>query len=328
MLHEVMEHFRLAKEFRSAGYFETEASKEIFRELKTIIEAGHLVALAAIQGTGKTKTCRRLREELLKERKILVSTSLAVDKDRVKIGTLIDALFADLVTDKSFKIPAKTEIRERRLRDLIKKRGKPIVLFVDEAHDLHPKTLVGLKRLLEVVQDQGAAFSIVLIGLPKLVVTLKRPALEEIGTRTRTLTLDLIAGHEREFIEWLIGDCTKRGVKPTDVFTSESIDLMAETLRTPLQIIHYGWQALEMAYQIGLKVVETETVQAVLAPDLHGVEASLVRQGFTEKHLCDTFNMKPREVRAFFRGELTPSRTQELHYQLLQMGVLDTGTEA
>ena len=45
MLHEVMEHFRLAKEFRRAGYFETEASKEIFRELKTIIEAGHLVAL-------------------------------------------------------------------------------------------------------------------------------------------------------------------------------------------------------------------------------------------------------------------------------------------
>jgi len=25
--------------------------------------------------------------------------------------------------------------------------------FIDDAHDLHPKTLVGLKRLIEVVRD-------------------------------------------------------------------------------------------------------------------------------------------------------------------------------
>jgi type II secretory pathway predicted ATPase ExeA len=41
------------------------------------------------------------------------------------------------------------------------------VLFVDEAHDLHYKTLIGLKRLCEVVADGGGVLSIVLAGHPK-----------------------------------------------------------------------------------------------------------------------------------------------------------------
>ena len=327
MLHEVMEHFRLTKEFRKAGYFKTEASEKLITELKLLIEAGHLVALAAIQGSGKTRISNRIRTQFQKERKIRVSTSLAVDKDRVKIGTLIDALFADLANGKQVKIPSKAEIRERKLRDLAKKVKKPLVLFVDEAHDLHPKTLVGLKRLIEVVQDSGAVFSIVLVGLPKLVVTLKRPALEEIGTRTRILNLNILEGHEKAFVEWLVSECGRKGVKAQDLFTPEAIDFLAQTLKTPLQIIHYGWQSLEFAYQVGQKIVDLDMIQTVLAPDIHGLEASLVRQGFPEKVLSEILDIKPAEVRAFLKGQLSQNRTQELHNQLLQLGILQTGTE-
>jgi ATP/maltotriose-dependent transcriptional regulator MalT len=38
--------------------------------------------------------------------------------------------------------------RERAVRDLIKKRQKPIALFIDDAHDVPTKTLTELKRLL------------------------------------------------------------------------------------------------------------------------------------------------------------------------------------
>ena len=47
-------------------------------------------------------------------------------------------------------------------------------MFVDEAHDLHPKTLVGLKRLVELVQNNGGALSVVLVGHPKLRNDLRR----------------------------------------------------------------------------------------------------------------------------------------------------------
>jgi type II secretory pathway predicted ATPase ExeA len=49
-------------------------------------------------------------------------------------------------------------------------RRKPIVLMVDEAHDLHHHTLIGLKRLIEMVAD-GAGKLSVLLATPSCVAT-------------------------------------------------------------------------------------------------------------------------------------------------------------
>jgi type II secretory pathway predicted ATPase ExeA len=74
------------------------------------------------------------------------------------------------------KIPALGEKRERELRDLIKKGKKPVVLFVDEAHDLHPSTLIGLKRLIQSCMVDGA----------KLLDVLTVEAIELLSQRLRT----------------------------------------------------------------------------------------------------------------------------------------------
>ena len=82
-------------------------------------------------GCGKTTTLHRLTEALKDEREILVSQSLAVDKHRINLGTLMLALFYDLVTEKDFKVPTQLEKRERKLIEVIAKRKKPVALFVD-----------------------------------------------------------------------------------------------------------------------------------------------------------------------------------------------------
>src|SRR6516162_5634576 len=92
----------------------------------------------------------------------LVSKSLSVEKGQISLAILIMALFYDLAIEKDFKIPTQPERRERALRDLIRKRQRPIALFIDDAHDLHSKTLIGLKRLIEVVRDSGGTLSVVL----------------------------------------------------------------------------------------------------------------------------------------------------------------------
>jgi type II secretory pathway predicted ATPase ExeA len=51
-------------------------------------------------------------------------------------------------------------------------------------HDLHPKTLTALKRLVELVVKGGGQLSVVLIGYPKLKNDLRCPKMEEIGDRT------------------------------------------------------------------------------------------------------------------------------------------------
>ncbi len=79
----------------------------------------------------------------------------------ILIFVIVAGLTWRFPTEKDFKIPTQPEKRERALQALIKKQEKPIALFVDEAHDLHRKTLINLKRLIEVVQDGEGVLSII-----------------------------------------------------------------------------------------------------------------------------------------------------------------------
>lgn len=322
MLCEIMDFFGLGKEFRGAGFFETENHKMVSRNLKAVVKAGHLVILSGIMGSGKTTIARRVRQELMKEGEVLVSTNLAVDKDRVTLNTLITALFADLVTQKNFKAPSSPEVRERKLREVIRRKGKAVVLFVDEAHDLHTKTLIGLKRLMEVVQEGGSLLSIVLIAHPKLKFDLRRSRMEEIGTRSTVIAMDGIKGSERSYLEWIVGQCAKPEVKITDIFTEEAISTLVGRLATPLQIEHYAWRALEEAHLIGQKPVTHEIIEDCLSKDLDSLETHLIRLGYSVKTLSDVIDARPAEIRAFLKGRISPERGQEIHQELLNFGII------
>ena len=116
---------------------------------------------------------------------------------------------------------------------------------------------MGLKRLVELVQDNGGTLSLVLVGHPKLRNDLRRPALEEIGARTTLFWLDGIKGQEQVYLDWLLEQCA-----PADaadhLLTAEARERLAAALSTPLQIEQYLTLALEAAYQVGQKPVTLE----------------------------------------------------------------------
>jgi type II secretory pathway predicted ATPase ExeA len=173
MLSDIRSYYGLTREISLTGqstYFETSQSQHVVKELRLAIKDGKLIVLAGIVGTGKTTTLRKIQDllEQDKEKEILVAKSLSVDGGQISLGTLILALFCDLTTEKDGPMPTQTERRERALRALIRKRKKPVALFIDDAHQLHPKTLVGLKRLMEIVRDGKGTLSVVLAGHPKL----------------------------------------------------------------------------------------------------------------------------------------------------------------
>jgi len=321
MLSEVREGYSLVREFRRAGYYETEQQQQLFKELKAAILSGKLVAVTGVVGCGKTVTLRRLQEALAQEGRILVSKSLSVDKNRATLATLISALFYDLSADKKLKIPSQGEKRERELRELIGKRKKPVALFVDEAHDLHSGTLTGLKRLIEVVEDGGGVLSVVLAGHPKLKNDLRRPTMEEIGYRTAVFTLDGLIGSQREYIEWLLKGCLAEGTAWQDVITVEAIDQLATRLRTPLQIEQHLSLAFEEAYHTGEKPVTAAIIESVLSKQLDDLEPTLTRHGYNAKSLAEQFNTKPAEIRLLFRGQLDAVRAQDLREQMLAAGL-------
>lgn len=321
MLSDVMNYFGLKRTLDHAGYFETPEQTLLFKELKPQIRQGRLIALTGVVGCGKTTTLQRLQMELASEKDIITSRSLAVDKDKVNLGVLMSALFCDLSTEKDAKPPTQPELRERKLLALIQKCRKSVVLFVDEAHDIHHSTLVKIKRLIELVRQSGCILSVVLVGHPKLKNDLRHPRLEEIGARTNVFSLEGIRGYQAEYIKWLLGECIHDDYLPEDLITDEAIAFLAQRLTTPLQIEHYLHRAFEDAYKAATKPVTVEIAEAVLAVGLNDLEPRLVRHGYNAKVLAELLNIRVSEVKSFMSAQLPPGRTQDLRDQMLKMGI-------
>lgn len=321
MLTEVLDHFGLARDVLLAGYFETDHHRQLIKEVRAAILTGRLIAVSGVVGSGKTMLLRRLQEELVREGKVIVAKSLSVDKDRTTIPTLITALFHDLSPDKEPKIPSQGEKRERELQQLVRRGRKPVALFVDEAHDLHGKTLVGLKRLMEVVADGGGMLSVVLIGHPKLRNDLRRPTMEEVGYRSVIFEFDGMAGHQLPYIRWLLTRCAAEGASVNDMIDPAAVELLANRLKTPLQIEQHLALAFEEAFRIGERPVSVQVVEAVLARHLEDLEPLLTRHGYTVRSLVEQFSAKPVEIRQFLKGELGTAKAQELSERMRAAGL-------
>ena len=324
MRNEIMRHFSLAREFRQAGYFETEHLKEVFRDVKEDIKLGKLIAISGIVGSGKTVFIKRLQDELAREKEILVSRSLSLDKRQVTLSTLILALFLDLTVkgkEKEIKLPTQPEKQIRKLEEIIHKSKKTVALFVDEAHDLRGNTLRELKRLMEIGKEGEGLLSIVLAGHPKLKNDLRRSSMEEIGHRTTIFNLDGIGAGKREYIEWLLAKSFKAETSVETVFSVDAVDLLAERLATPLQIEHYLTLAVEEAFTIGANQVTAEIVESVIAKDIDELESRLTRLGYNAKSLSHILNVRPTVLKSFFQGQLPAGRVQELQNEMLAAGI-------
>ena len=318
---EVMEFYGLTRSPRAVGYYETTHHRQLLQDIKQAVYDGDLVALCGVVGAGKTVTLRRLQDLLARENRVIVSKSISVEKSRVTLGTLITALFCDLSPDKEPRIPKQGELRERELRNLVRKRKKPIVLMVDEAHDLHHHTLTGLKRLIEMVADGDGKLCVLLAGHPKLRRDLRSPTMEEIGYRTAVFSLEGVTGSQREYIEWMLMTCAADKVRVDDILDPAAVDLLASRLRTPLQIEQHLTLALETGYQASEKPVGEAIVDSVLSKQIDDLEPTLTRHGYTAKVLTEMLGTKPGEIKALFKQTLETDRARELKEQMLAAGL-------
>ena len=318
---EVMEFFGLARSFNQAAFLETAHSKKLIHNIKLAIQNGGIIALTGMVGSGKTTLLRKIQAQLIEEKQVVVTRSLSTDKRRVMIATLYTALFLDLAKEKNFQIPTQPEKKERKLLELIKKHDKPIVLFIDEAHDLSNQTLISLKRLMELTYDSGNTLAVVMAGHPKLDNDLKRSSMEEVGARAQVFSLSNSIESNGHYCEWLLKQCCK-DIKPYEVITQEALALLVSSLVTPLQINHYLTQALEKAYTGACKPVSIDIIQATLAPDINDLESKLARNGYGLSALCDALNARPSEIKTYLRGQLTSSKVQEFNQEVRKLGII------
>jgi type II secretory pathway predicted ATPase ExeA len=321
MLTEVMRHYRLARPPVDVGFFETEHHAQVARDLRAAIQAGRLIALTAVIGAGKTMLSRRLRDDLEREGRVIVSRALTVEKAKITVPLLIAALFYDLSPEKTVSISNQSERRERDLQELFRKAKKPVALFVDDAHDLHPKTLTALKRLAELVVEGGGQLSVVLIGHPKLKNDLSRPKMEEIGDRVTVFEFGGLRDRQRDYIDWALKGSLEAGVEPDEIVSDEAATLLAAKLKTPLQIGRHLVRAFEAGFEAGVKPVDTAIVETVLSRQIDDLEPQLTRHGYDVRALCDQFDAKPAEIRQLLRGGLNQQRSAELIGEMRAAGL-------
>lgn len=320
MLSGVMEHFGLSQSFNQAEGFETDHHRQVLKDLKIAVYEGGIIALTGIVGSGKSELLNRLQAQLRDEGKLAISDSLTFTVQRVNLDTLKLALYYDLATEKDGDLTSKTEKSERALIRVMRRCQKPIVLFVGDGHDLHAQTLRGLKQMIEKTSRRGVRLTIVLAGHPRLKNDLRRPTQEETGARATVFDFEGIQGHQRRFITWLLEECAPE-VAPSDILALDALELLAERLVTPLQILDYLPRMLEQAYRLGEKPMTPTIVTSTLAPDLHALEPTLTRHGYNIKALSELLHIRQPEVRSFLYGQLPPGRTEELHNQLLAAGI-------
>lgn len=321
MIGDIVEFYGIIREFKQVNYLQTEQFHSIYKDLTAAIRLGNLIVLTGIIGAGKSAIADEIQQQLKKDKEILVAESLTLERTKVNMATLTTALFADLANDKEIKIPSQSELRERKLRELIQKRKKPVAFFIDDAHGLHNKTLVGLKHLMEIIQRGGGTLSVILIGHPKLKHSLSLSSMEEIGARALFLSLETMEGKQLDYINWILDHSIVGDVSKSEVFTQEALDLLAKKLATPLQINQHLWKSLVEGYKIGQKPIELDVVQNALSPDLNGLESKLVRMGYNAKVLCETISVRPAEIRSFLKGKLSVGRTEDITEELRKAGV-------
>lgn len=321
MSSQVMRHFRIVKDWSQAGYFETAKLQQFEADLQAAIMAGRLIAITGSVGAGKTAMLNRLQQRIISERKIIVARSLSVDKPRLVLPSLITALFLDISGDPEMKVPTQPERRERVLQDQIRAARKPVVLFIDEAHDLHGNTLTGLKRLMEVIATGGGTLSVVLVGHPRLHNDLRRATMEEIGDRTTKFEFSSIADERREFLAWLLEQCLADGVEPDDVIDADAQDYLAERLLTPLQFAEHLNRAFTDTYRMGADKVTREIVEETISAGFDQLDARLSRIGYTPKTLAELTDTHLSEMRRFLKGKLDQDRTDELTITLRKAGL-------
>ena len=147
------------------------------------------------------------------------------------------------------------------------------------------------------------------------------PQMEEIGYRTTTFDYEGIGSARRDYVAWLLGACAAEGVKVADLMDEDAIDLIAERLRTPLQIEMHLTLAFEQGFRLGAKPVTAGIVEQVLSRAIDDLEPTLTRNGYDAVTLTAHLGARPSDVRSLLAGTLDPEHTRELTEQLRAAGV-------
>ena len=133
--------------------------------------------------------------------------------------------------------------------------------------------------------------------------------MEEIGFRFAVFPFEGMAGHQAEYIAWLLGRALKEAADAAVSIEPIAVDLLAARLRTPLQIEQYLTRAFEETFRVGEKIVTATMVEAVLSRQIDDLEPRLTRYGYDVKSIAeDSASSRPMSGCSYRANSTRPAR--------------------
>ncbi|MFN2164963.1 MAG: ExeA family protein, partial [Anaerolineae bacterium] len=157
--------------------FRSRAHAETMAHLGYGLEQGEdIVLISGAIGTGKTLALHNLQAKVSKLfRQVVINVTQLTFREFIKM------VLHEL--DESWPEQADTADLLVRLKDramAVRKEGRKILLVVDEAQNIEPEALEGIRLLTNIGQPDRQVFQIVLSGQPSLETMINRPELAQL----------------------------------------------------------------------------------------------------------------------------------------------------
>lgn len=207
---------------------QTQALKEIAREVsRTARMPGSSLAVIGQCGTGKTVAVFYSLSQLgPKFKPVVIQTP---EKENLSPSAIMAAMVRELSGEEPRRdMEARTHQFRRVLGEAT--QNHRVVLVIDEAHALSPRTLRSLKRMLELGfgARMGGLFSVVMLAQPEMWAKLR--ACREANLRTRKVQMRTLTPNEA-------ADLVKQAAAAEGLKVQDgAVKLLAQRLMTPLDI--------------------------------------------------------------------------------------------
>lgn len=179
-------------------------------------DSGGFIVISGEVGSGKTTLLRKILTE-----NYTTATIGLLNHTHSDYGELLQWVLM------SFNLKFKNKNKVELYYDFINfiktqhQKGKPVVLILDEAHNLSLETLEEIRMLANINTEAGKIFKLIISGQPELLHKLRQPELSQFAQRV-TIQYHLEALNKQECFEYIKHRLTVAGAQ-NEIFDESAI---------------------------------------------------------------------------------------------------------
>jgi len=271
---EELRHFSL----QADPFFDLEDYQDIYKspQLKVVerkffetIKRHGIMAIVGEVGSGKSTLLRHILGRMMKDRSIRLIMPDAIDRERLCGSNITQAVISQMGASKVPRFAVERDRLAKRMLEESVRAGSDPVLVIDEAHDLKPEAIIGLKRLW----DSGMIFkllSIIILGQGgednRGAWGLKgsllfHGSLKEFAERCYLVDLGTMNGSMADYLDWRF---SRAGAKVRKIFSDDALKMLIKKAPQPQAANNVAMRAMKLAFRDGSLTVTKDHVADVM----------------------------------------------------------------